>query len=453
MHPATLDNPPAPSTEATYLDDLFGPATDTAAPDLICEVMEEIAVLTSAPTKTVAAVALATLAAAIGPKVILVRGRQRCSPGFNVIVSHRGPRNLPWMDALMAPFLGRVFDLQTDLIKRGPKSIRNDQARRQQELAMVRQTTAPNPDLVERLEAEANCFNARLHPFVATSGMALKELAGLLPRAFDGGVTVAAVGNDPGSDFLRFKPAERAHLAQLLNRTWSGSPLAFGSEVRPGGINLLWATREPVTQLVGSRGFAPAFVSVPMLVFHDETQDAPLPKFASEARWDTTVGHLFDRRCRNQETAFTLHPDAEAVLADFAKHIAAQDSAPAAVRAHVSWLPDLASRLAIIYWTVAGHEEPVIDADTTAAAVEMTKWLGRQHAAAIAAAVAVDSVDSADHQTKLLARIRAKAPISRRDLRRTYDDQRVRWFDAALDALLEDKKVRYTDECLLFACS
>ena len=284
---------------------------------------------------------------------------------------------------------------------------------------------------------------------MATSGVAPKELAGLLPRSFDGGVTVAAAGNDPGSDLLRLKPADRAHFAQLLNRTWSGTPLAFGSEVRTGTVNTLWATREPLAHLIGSRGFDPGFLAVPTLVFNDETDAAPLPEFSSEARWDATVGHLFDRRCLHRETTFTLHPDAEAVLTDFGKHIAAQHSVPDAVRAHVSWLPELATRLATIYWVVAGHQERVIDADTAVAAVEMTKWLGRQHIVTTLAVVAIDSTDSADNQTKLLAKIRAKAPITRRDLRRTFENQRVRWFDAALDALLDSRKVRYNDEMLL----
>ena len=435
-----------------YVNDLFGPATDTAAPDLICEVMSEVATLTSAAPQTVAVVALATLAAAIGPKTHLVRGRQRYAPGFNVVVSHRCPRTLPWMDALVAPFLGRVFDLQTALVKRGANAIRDENVRRQKELAQVHRTIGPSPELVAQLEAELGCSDARLQPMVATSGVAPKELAGLLPCAFDGGVTVVAAGNDPGSDFLRHKPADRAHLAQLLNRTWSGTPLAFGSEVRTGTVNILWAIREPLAHLIGSRGFDPAFLAVPTLVFNDETDPAPLPEFASEARWDAAVGHLFDRRCLNRETAFTLDPDAEAVLTDSGKHIAAQNSIPDAVRAHVSWLSELAARLATIYWVVAGHQNLVIDAKTAVAAVEMTKWLGRQHVVATIAAVATDNTDSADNQAKLLAKIRAKAPITRRDLRRTFENQRVQWFDGALDALLQEKKVRYNDEMLLISC-
>ena len=270
-----------------------------------------------------------------------------------------------------------------------------------------------------------------------------------MPRSFDGGITVVVAGSDPGSDFLRLKPADRAHLAQLLNRTWSGTPLAFGSEVRTGSIHILWATREPLAHLIGSRGFDPGFLAVPTLVINDETDATTLPEFASEARWDATVGHLFDRRCLNRETAFTLHPDAETVLTDFDKPIAALNYVPDAVRAHVSWLPELAARLATIYCIVAGHPEPVIDAETASAAVEMTKWLGRQHIVTTLAVVATDSTDSADNQAKLLARIRAKAPITRRDLRRTFENQRVQWFDAALDALLEAKKVRYNHDALL----
>ena len=178
--------------------------------------MEEVSALTSANPKTVAAVALATLAAAIGPKTLLIRGRHRYTPGFNVVVSHHCPRTLTWMDALMAPFLGRVFDLQTNLARRGASAIHDENLRRQRELGQVHKTIGPSPDLVAQLEAEIGCSDARLQPFVATSGVAPKELAGLLPRAFDDGVTrgrrrqrslapTSCASNRP----------ERAHLAQL----------------------------------------------------------------------------------------------------------------------------------------------------------------------------------------------------------------------------------------------
>ncbi len=455
MHEPSVDTTAPPSTEAlpepTYVSDLFGADIEAGAPNLICEVIDEVTALCSAPPQVVAAVALATLAAAIGPKIVLARGRHRYSPGFNVAISHCCPRGLPWMDAIVAPFTGRVFEMEAALFKQGPAALRDKNARRQNELAQARRTVGPNPDLLAHLEAEARRSDARMNPFVATSDMAPKELAGLLLRAFDGGVTVVAAGNDPGSDFLRLKPAERVHVAQLLNRTWNRTPLAFGSEVHTGGINILWATREAPSHLLDTRGFDPTFLAVPTLVLDDETDGAALPVFASEAKWDETVGHLFDRRCLNREVAFNLHPDAEAVLADFGKHLAAQHTVPTGVRPHISWLPELANRLAIIYWVVAGHEEAGIDADMATAAVEMTKWIGRQHVAAVTSAVPADNADSADNKAKLLAKIRAKAPISRRDLRRTFENQKVKWFDAVLDALLEEKKVRYNDEMLLVA--
>lgn len=395
MHAPSVENPPDPSTEASperdYVSDLFGNDTEAVAPELVGNVVEEVKALCSASPQTVAAVVLGTLAAAIGPKVVLTRGRRRCSPLFNVIVSHRCPRTLPWMDAIMAPFTGRVFDLQANLTRQGVKGIEHDNRRRQQVFEQARHTIQPRADLLAQLQAEADHSSARLQPFVATTGVAPKELAGLLPQAFDGSVTLVTASNDPAAEFLRLKPAERAHFAQLLNRSWTGTPLAFGQEVLPGAVRLLWSTRQPLQTILGEAGFDPALVAVPTLVFADDTDGAELPPFASEPRWDHTVAHFFEHRCLNELTTFSLHPDAEALLIDFDKQLAAHDAVPPAVRPHLSWLPDLAARVAMIYHVVTGHEEPVIDAAIVGAALEMTKWMGRQHVANAARAVEIDS--------------------------------------------------------------
>ena len=415
--------------------------------------VEEVKALCSASPQAIAAVVLGTIAAAIGPKVVLNRGRRRCSPMFNVIVSHRSPRTLPWMDAVTAPFAGRVFDLQADLTRQGTKGIEHDNRRRRQVFEQARHTVQPRADLLAHLQAEASQSSARLQPFAATTGVAPKELAGLLPRAFDGGVTLVTASNDPAAEFVRLKPAERAHLAQLLNRSWTTTPLAFGQEVLPGAVHLLWSTRQPLQTILGGAGFDPALVAVPTLVFADDTAGAELPPFNSESRWDQTVAHFFEHRCLNKEATFSMHPDAEALVTDFDKLLAAHDAVPPAVRPYLSWLPELAARVAMIYHVVTGHEEPVIDAAIVGAALEMTKWIGRQHITAVACAVRIDSADLADNQAKLLAKVRARAPITRRDLRRTFENQRVQWFDAALDALLEAKKVHYNDKMLLVPCS
>lgn len=455
MHAPSVENPPPASTEAAgssnYLDTLFGPDTDDApAPELICEVVSQIAELSGAAPQAVAAVVLAALGAAIGPNVVLTCGRQRCTLGINVVVAHGCPLSLPWMDAITAPFIGRVFEMQADVVRLGLSGIEERDKRRSQAFTQARGTVHPKAELISRLETELGQSQARLKPFVAASGFAPKELAGLLPRAFDNGVTVVAAGNDPGVDLLRMKSAERAQLSQLLNRSWAGTPLTFGDTVLPGSVSLLWSTRKGIKQFIGSAGFDTAALPVPILVFADESSAAPLPQFACEPLWDKQVGHLFERRCLGQPTAYTLHGDAEAVLSEFSKHLAGMlNAVPAALRAHVGWLPELAARVTMIYWVVAGHDALVIDAEMTTAAVEMTKWLGRQHVAAMAVAVPADNADLTDNQAKMLAKIRAKAPITRRDLRRTFENQKVQWFDAALDALLEAKKVRYNAEVLL----
>ena len=459
MHEPSLGSPPAASTEAPTdpndLDALFGPETDTApAPELLCEVISEITALSPATPPTVAAVVLATLGAALGPRVTLHRTRQRCCPGINVVVTHRCPRTLPWVDAVTAPFVGRVFERQADLIRHGVPGTERANEHRRQGLAQARGTVRPDADLLARLQAEAEQSAARLKPFVAASGVAPKELADLLPRAFDHGVTLVTAGNDPVIDLQRLRPGERAHLAQLLDRSWVGTPLTFGSTVFPGHLHLLWSSRRPIEGFLGPVGFDTAAVSLPFLIFSDESGAAPLPEFAHELRWDQLIGHLFDCRCVGQPKVFTLHPDAEAVLTAFGQRVAgASGTVPEVLRPHVAWLPELAARVALIYWVAAGRDDPIIDAEMATAAMKMTKWISRQHVATLAAAILVDDAAPADNQAKLLAKIRAKAPVSRRDLRRCFDNQRIRWFDAALDTLLEDKKVRYNDDALLVPCT
>lgn len=398
--------------------------------------------------------ALATIAAVVGPKIKVRHGRDCHGLGFNVIVSHQTPRTLPWFDVIVAPFVGKVFEMQLALVKYGAARIEEEIARQRKELEQVVKSIQPDVELVARLRANLDRAPARLKPLVASSSAVPKDLARLLPESFDGGVVLVGVGSDPGADLLRLKAPERAHLAELLSRSWEGAPLSFGRVVQEAHLSLLWQTQQPLKHLLGKHGFEPAFLAVPTLILHDESEAKRIPTLPCESGWKHICGEIFDVRCLNRETVFTLSAEAEVALATFTRQVAEKlPGVPAALRPHLAWLPDLTARLAVLCWILAARQEVVVASNFVDEAIRMTRWFGRAHLLAAAAAILpTDTTDHADKTSVLLAKIRAKAPITRRDLRRCFDNQRVGWFDTALDTLVEEKKVRYDDSACLVTC-
>ena len=447
------DRPPSP--EPPYLEKLFGlePAVRPLPPP-VGDLVDEIVELAGAEPTAVAAVAFATLLATVGPRVKLQRARSRHALGFNLVVSHQAPRTLPWFDALTAPFVGRVFDLQRSRCHKGAGKLQEAIARQTEELERVMRTVAPDNELVTRLRQELDRAPAHLKPNVASSNVEPKELSQILADCFDGGVTLTGLGNDPGADLLRLKVPARARLAETLNRSWDGTPLVLGRAIHEAHLSLLWQTREPLNALLGPRGFQPEFVPVPILLLADDSRAQRIETFSCEAGWNHLCGEIFNIRCLNRETVFTLHAEAEAALGSFTGQIAKNLGAvPVKLRGAVDWLPDLAARLSGLFWILTARKETTIEKLAVVEAIKTTKWLGRRHLLAAAIAIApVDTADSADKKPALLAKIRSKAPITRRELRRCFDDQHVRWFDEALDALIEGKKVCYDDGQRLVVC-
>ena len=338
---------------------------------------------------------------------------------------------------------------------RGQKKINESIERQREELAQVSRTVAPNDELVARLQAGVDRAPSQLKPNVASSSVVPKDLARMLTDSFDGGMTLTALGNDPGADLLRLKAPERAQLAEAISRSWDGMPLMLGNSFCEAHLSLLWQTRQPLKTVFGKQGFQPDFVPVPTLLFSVTcVAGKRVGKFPGETGWKKLCGEIFDIRRLNRRTIFTLHAEAEAALADFAKHVATNlASLPSRLRGTADWLPDLAARLAGLFWILAARKETVIEKAFLVEAIKTTKWLGRQHLlAAVEAIASIDKADNADKQTGLLAKIRAKGPIKRRELRRSFDNQRVRWFDEALDTLIEEKKVQYDDFGHLTAC-
>ena len=441
------------TVSSKHLTDLFGVAQDSApGPDLICDIVGDITDLCGASAPAVAATGLAVAAAALGPNVVLAR-RRPVSPAFNVVVTHTSPRTLPWMDALTAPFLGPIFDMQVALVKKTPTVIQAEVLNLQKQVAQARQTQSPDPELLASLQDEADRAPAQLKPFTTTSSVTLKALFHLLGHCFDNDITTTGIGNDIGADFLQLKPDERAALSESLNRSWAGAPLCHGTKTIRASINLLWQTRCNPTELIGPRGFDPNRIPVPALFLHDDCQASPLPEFPSEARWGLALKRFFEHRCLARRTPYTTKPEAEDVLNQFADDFATGlESAPCNLRPYLAWLPELAPKLALLNWILRGNSGMEIDETTATEAVELVKWMGRQHAQTISPAVTPDPAANTDKKSRLLSKIHEKAPISRRELRRCFHDQQVRWFDEALDAIIEGKLARYNEDVLLIPC-
>jgi len=446
------------------VSDFFPTQSDEEAlarcPEIIGSIVGDVLAAVPASAPCVATAALAIAAAAVGPNTKHPRsGRPGLCAMFNLVVTHAAPRTLTWFDALASPFIERVLEMQMEFTRDGPAYIRKIVAQLETDLKNASRTIRPDPGLVGRLRDDGQRYQSRLKPFVATARLSLREAAQFLPESFDGAMTAVALGSDPGDDLLRLRQSERAALAELLNRSWSGIPLSIGAETHAGLLSILWQTRRGPAEILGGRGFDPgAFLPAPILLLQEPKvpSSSAMPSLPNEAVWRQALDMVFDVRCLNRELTYEFSPEAEAVMEKFRSDVDQRlGKLPARLRAHAVWLPDLAAHLALLFCLLAGQPEAVIGEKTAADAVAVTTWIGRQHLISVAPALSVAGAalaDGTDRAGAMLAKIEARGPLTRRDLWVSYDNPRASWFGPTLQGLLSVGRVRLNERKQLVAC-
>lgn len=417
-------------------------------PEAFREVIVELVAISNASPPSIAATALAMVATALGPNAKIAAPGGVISPLFNVVVCHDAPRTLPWFDYLITPFIDQMLKMQTDVSLKGIEFVRQRNAQREKEFAVARKTICPNRELLERLKVEIEQGPARLKPFIACSQVSYQGIAQLFPLTFDSGLALIGLGSDPGEAFTRLKSAERVRITELLNRSWSGTPLSVAGRTFPGVLFFLWQTTRPVSEIMGCSGFDPKFLPVPGLVFEEtNSRVARLVGLQKQPAWKAMIERLLRFRYRGTEEVFVFSPEAEVAIDAFEGHLQECGAVLGEIYRHVVWLPDLARRIALLLHLVSNAGGRVLTAPVVLSAIAVTKWLGRQHLRSfiLQPKISEDAAetDLADKVEMMYRKICLKAPIMRRELWRSYDSPKGEWFNLVLETLLYTEKVRY----------
>jgi hypothetical protein len=175
--------------------------------------------------------------------------------------------------------------------------------------------------------------------------------------------------------------------------------------------------------------------------------------------WQTLVNRLFDRRCLSKEPKlYTLTIGAEEVLFQWSNGFTAKlEALPVELARHLVWLPQLTRRLALLMEVMGNPGGETISEAAARAAIGVTKALGRAHIGTLLEIIVpaknglTDATDRTDKSAEMLSMVLKKGPISRRELRRSFDDQRIGWFDETLQGLMSLGKVRRGEDGLLVA--
>jgi hypothetical protein len=122
------------------------------------------------------------------------------------------------------------------------------------------------------------------------------------------------------------------------------------------------------------------------------------------------------------------------------------------------WLPDLARRVAALFSVFQEKPEHIVDGDIAYAGIATVKWLAAGHVDVVMAFEEVSLTHTADNVAPtdksspdkvMLRKIKQKAPVSRRQLWRSYDNPRATVFQATLDRLIRDGRVACNEKNLL----
>lgn len=418
-------------------------------PEILRGIVGDIVKQCGARPEHVTAVALCVAAVAMGQAQKINHLRGPASPAFfNLVLSHNAPGSLPWFDLLASPLVDRVMKMQVVLYDKGQAAKERQVAQAVLGFQDAARTIHAEKDLMRIAEADVARKRAGLKPFVIMGRFDIQMLSEALPLAFDNCVTFMALGSDPGDQLLRLKADQRSRLAEILNRSLKGTPLTIGRKTHAAHVSLLWQTAQPTSAIVGAGGFDPRFLAVPMLLLSENAAKpiTQLSKLPHEAAWSKTLEVLFDLRCKEKVGIFPLSKEAEAALSEFGGQIESNlEVIPEKCRPHVNWLPELARRVTLLFWILNCGKEVVVDVKTAADAIAVVKWIGRQHLRAVASAAAAVFTDHTDWMSVMLTKIEAKAPISRRELWRSFDNPRVKWFSPALESLISSGRVRRND--------
>lgn len=405
-------------------------------PPLIRATCLKVAECYDADLATVAAAAMATLASALGGSVYIPSESSfpTISP-FNLMIVTSADYGPAWYQGLRFPLLCFVVESQQQLLPAGVGPRGNPRGR-----------TGNSHNAGQPL-------NPPLVPLVSPSAVMARMTPGDLKDAFDNSpdkiVSLGQFGLDPVVDVLQLSAGDRKELLRHLACSWEGQPLLLGRKICRGHLSLVWATHEQMILPLIESGFFDGTPAPPILwmpggngKIRSENTSGPGKDWNSlieaAVRWRPTKPQMME-----------LEAGAKAAFFAFQKYVEHCDEFPCA--RYLTLLPGLALRLGLVLAALDNQSKGgrVSECQMTTA-VLLTKWFAGRHIQALASsdifsvpAVAdtIAATDKTDPAAVMLRKIRQKAPVSRRQLWRSYNDPKVSWFNETLKYLLNMGKV------------
>jgi hypothetical protein len=466
-----LENSPAASTEGPgkhpTLDEIFQVSDDeaiTALPQPLRNVVRQLSSTYGVEAKPIVAACLAVCGMAVGNllQVESPTSRFRISVPFNLALCMSGDRSPGWLNFLRAYLFGRISKLQCENQDLPPNVARDNLRSRIQRLEAARKTVDVDPQLIQVEELAIAMEKARLKPAVASIQFEPTVLKRVIEHSFDEAVTLADLGGDPVERFLELKKQDRQELVRLLNCSWDGLPLFMGERTLTAALSVFWPTREemlvPFFECEAISGSQPP--AILLIPGGTEAISASSLKIPDEDAWISLIDRLFFLRCHNSPTQFPVDESAEVRLCDFTREIGTAVG-KSVVRRYITWLPELALRLAILFAAIAQQSDDDAPPAAVDSAILITKWLAGAHLQVVRSmadapgTLSVRGTDNAastdrkDPAEVMLRKIRQKGPIPYRQLWRSYNKPKAAWFQHTLDSLLQDGRVTKTEAGML----
>lgn len=324
----------------------------------------------------------------------------------------------------------------------------------------------------KRLQAELRLLEYRLRPEILVEWIDAVELLDAHVVSFDSALVNLSLCGETLKSLCKVSTRELLMISRFFNASWLGHQTADRNQARPPQISNVWVVdRETLIQAMTSEVKNLGVLNTFLLIDIDGLTVDSTPHPADDAldAWFRILNREFFHCKKAGEKAHFLSAEAavcnEAFLNQLENEWSALDPELQPLAAH--W-PQLALKLALLLH-VGGHDpappghvtetgEPappipvpdLIGQESIKAAIQLTKNLAARHSALIKSFAKEQSkIPDADIQ-RMVAKIRQKQPITRRNLFRTYPRQSQALHDPVLARVLE-LGLAYEDGGFLYA--
>jgi hypothetical protein len=425
----------------------------TAIPESLAPILNDLLGDSDTQPETGIATLLATAANAWGRGLTLTTpqtGRQ-ITPQFNLGICNRSKHPPAWIDLVRAPFLEDTLRFQ-DCDHNGAGTaigtFRNGSnisfPGRSSLMGCLEGHSVEGQVIDKRMRSKSEVLSRRFTP---------TELEQTLKNSYDGCLELVGEACDPVESYLGMRARDQREFVMLLNLSWKGFPLFINRKKYSGSLAVFWITQERMLLPLFETEFLGGDFPPPVLWLPSSTNRYPGEKCRVQdiESWRNLVRELFDLRSRKSTINLTFSDEASMVIGQFQRDIDAYISEfRVPMPLHLVWLPSLAVRVAALFRLFKVLETPIIRASDAVAATLVVRWLAACHLRMLLTSEASLGLPNADKTTAtdknnpsevMFRKIQRKAPVTRRELWRSYSDPKADTFQAVLTGLLKTGKI------------